>query len=232
MAASYPASLKSFTTKTNYVDLVDASHVNDLQDEVVAVETELGTDVAGSAATLKSRLAISIADDGSVQNGTDFPGSPVANQLFRRTDLDTLYQRNAANDGWSALGGVADYADGSLVECTAATERTSTESSYTKIKEFSDLIRGGTISVTWEMKTTLGSSNSSRVKVYINGVATGVEQTTTSNDYVSKTDTGITVSPGDIVQLYSYADAGVSHSVRNASILCANPTTPQEASGY
>jgi hypothetical protein len=232
MAASYPSSLKSFTTKTNYVDLVDASHVNDLQDEVVAVETELGTDVAGSATNLKTRLAVSIADTGAVQRGTSFPGSPVADQLFARTDENQLYRRNSANDAWVALGGVENYSDGTLIECSADTERTSTAASYTKIKEFSPLMRGGTISVTWQQKTDLGSSNSSRAKVYVNDIAVGVEKTTTSNDYVTMTDTGITVAAGDVVQIYSYADAGVSHKIDDASILCANPTTPKEASGY
>jgi len=41
MAASYPTSVKSFTTKVNGVDAPDAEHINDLQLEVSAVETEL-----------------------------------------------------------------------------------------------------------------------------------------------------------------------------------------------
>jgi len=41
MPASYPGSVKSFTTKVNGVDAPDAEHINDLQLEVAAVETEL-----------------------------------------------------------------------------------------------------------------------------------------------------------------------------------------------
>jgi hypothetical protein len=41
MAASFPTTVKSFTTKVDGVDDVQAAHINDLQDEVVAVETEL-----------------------------------------------------------------------------------------------------------------------------------------------------------------------------------------------
>jgi hypothetical protein len=41
-AASYPTSIKSFTTKIQG-DTVNASHINDLQDEVVAIETQLIT---------------------------------------------------------------------------------------------------------------------------------------------------------------------------------------------
>lgn len=44
MAASYPGAIKSFTTKVNLVDTIDAADVNDLQLEVAAVETELGID--------------------------------------------------------------------------------------------------------------------------------------------------------------------------------------------
>jgi len=41
MPASYPASIKAFTTKTDGVDDIEASHVNDIQLEVTAIETQL-----------------------------------------------------------------------------------------------------------------------------------------------------------------------------------------------
>lgn len=41
MPASYPGSAKTFTTKVNGVDAPDADHINDLQLEVNAVETDL-----------------------------------------------------------------------------------------------------------------------------------------------------------------------------------------------
>lgn len=91
MAASYPTSLKTFTTKTNKVDDYDASHVNDIQDEIEAVQTELGTDVSGSETDLKTRLAVSISDDGAIAKGTSFPDSPIDGQPFYRTDEDTFY---------------------------------------------------------------------------------------------------------------------------------------------
>jgi hypothetical protein len=43
MTASYPGSVRVFTTKSNVTDTVDASHPNSLQEEVVAIETVLGT---------------------------------------------------------------------------------------------------------------------------------------------------------------------------------------------
>ena len=113
MAASYPGSLKSFTNKTNKVDLVDAAHVNDLQNEVVAIETELGVDVAGSATDLVTRLAIMIADSGAVRQGTGFPGSPIEGQLFYRTDEDILYIRDGSSN-WDAVSFTGAAAGGDL----------------------------------------------------------------------------------------------------------------------
>lgn len=53
---AYPSSIKSFTAKTDGVDDVLASHVNDLQNEVAAIETELGTLPKGSSGDVKTRL--------------------------------------------------------------------------------------------------------------------------------------------------------------------------------
>ena len=45
MTASYPSSVKSFTTKVDFTDTVLAAHVNDLQDEVVSLESTFGTSI-------------------------------------------------------------------------------------------------------------------------------------------------------------------------------------------
>ena len=41
--ATYPSSVKVFTTKTNVTDIVDASHPNSVQDEIVAIESTIGS---------------------------------------------------------------------------------------------------------------------------------------------------------------------------------------------
>jgi hypothetical protein len=82
MTASFPTSIKSFTTKADYVDRYSADHVNDLQNEVSAIETELGTDVAGSATNLKTRLAVGLEDSGAIKfsdaEGNPAPGATTA----------------------------------------------------------------------------------------------------------------------------------------------------------
>lgn len=57
MAASYPAAIKSFSTKVDGVTDVLAEHINSPQDEIVAIETELGTNPKGSAASVAALLA-------------------------------------------------------------------------------------------------------------------------------------------------------------------------------
>jgi hypothetical protein len=42
MAADFPTGVKTFSTKVDGVDLVQASHINDAQAEIVAIETALG----------------------------------------------------------------------------------------------------------------------------------------------------------------------------------------------
>lgn len=137
MAAVYPTSLKSFTTKTNKVDLVDAAHVNDLQNEVVAIETELGTDVAGSATDLKTRLAVCIGTDGALSKGTSFPVSPapIDGQMFYRTDEDTLYVYDGAN--WDVQAGV----HGVQAFTTPGTDTFTCPAGITKV--FVSLVGGG-----------------------------------------------------------------------------------------
>jgi hypothetical protein len=58
MAASYPTSVKDFGSDVvNSTSVIEASHINDIRDEVEAIETELGSDPSGSESTVKDRIA-------------------------------------------------------------------------------------------------------------------------------------------------------------------------------
>jgi hypothetical protein len=62
---AYPAALDTFTTKVDGAgNTILAAHMNAVQTALVNTETELGTDPAGSATDVKTRLAVSLADDG------------------------------------------------------------------------------------------------------------------------------------------------------------------------
>lgn len=65
MSTNFPGALDSYSTKVDNVDIIEANHINNLQDAVVAIETGL-------------------------YGGSSFPGSPVPNQLYYRRDLDWL----------------------------------------------------------------------------------------------------------------------------------------------
>lgn len=67
MAASYPGAIKSFSAVVNGVTKLVAALFNSPYDEITAIETELGTDPAGSATDLKTRLAVGMNDSGTLK---------------------------------------------------------------------------------------------------------------------------------------------------------------------
>lgn len=69
MAASYPTSAKSFTTKTNAVDVADASHINDLQNELTAIETDLLSGAPAYITKVTTGVNASALSTGTVANG-------------------------------------------------------------------------------------------------------------------------------------------------------------------
>lgn len=78
--ASFPNEIKTFTTKVNNVDTVFASHINDLQDEIVAIETKLGTNLS----TVGSLVFIDNTGNMSAL-GTDLVWDSTNNRLGIKT---------------------------------------------------------------------------------------------------------------------------------------------------
>lgn len=58
MPASWPTSVKTFTSRTDTTDVIYAAHVNDLQDEVNAIETSLGVGVKGGQTDVNTRIGL------------------------------------------------------------------------------------------------------------------------------------------------------------------------------
>jgi hypothetical protein len=103
MAAVYPTSVVTFTTKENKVDVYDAAHINDLQNEVVALQTYTGTNPHGSLSSLTERLAVMMSADGSIVNSNAFPATGLVDgQIFYRTDENILYVYNGSS--WDSQG--------------------------------------------------------------------------------------------------------------------------------
>jgi hypothetical protein len=106
MAASFPASVKSFTVKTDGVDDVQADHINDLQNEVTAIETELGSDPAGNHATVVERL--DTVDTGWVKDATAWVRT--AETTFTRAGATANLFPKGAKLRWKENGGAYRYA--------------------------------------------------------------------------------------------------------------------------
>jgi hypothetical protein len=91
--------------------------------------------------------------------------------------------------------------DGTDVTLGAAiTERTTTSTSYTKLKEI-QILQSGTVTVTWAAKAIDGGGKS---KMCINDAAVGSEKWTAADgSYTTQTQTGVVVDAGDLIQIYA-----------------------------
>jgi hypothetical protein len=107
--ASFPGAIKTFATLVDFVDTYLAAHNNERGDEITAIETELGTDVAGSATDLKTRLIQSLAADGDLEfaSATELTiatGAITITQNWHTIDT----QADAASDELDTINGGAE----------------------------------------------------------------------------------------------------------------------------
>jgi len=231
VTASYPSGLIAYTTKKDRIDIVDDDHINQLQAEQIALQTYIGTNPHGSATDLTTRLAVMMATNGAFAQGTGYPASPIVGQPFFRTDLDKIYIRNAGDSAWDEIGASVDFDNGDYDEATATTERSTTSTSYVKLKELTPMVREGTITIGFGLRTSV-AGQTAYGRAYVNGTAVGTEVTTTSNTEVSQTAPSISILAGDVISVYGKATSGYSCFIANLDVKCANPTIPQEASGF
>jgi hypothetical protein len=101
---AYPGTLDSFTTKTDAVDTILAAHMNAVQAAIVTIETELGTDPAGTVTDLKTRLARSLSGAGNLNFATATlltiaAGSITVTQNYHRVDTES----SAATDNLDTI---------------------------------------------------------------------------------------------------------------------------------
>ena len=112
---------------------------------------------------------------------------------------------------------------------SAATERSTTSTSYVKMKEFV-AAQNGTVTVYFEIKTSnYGASVYGRI--YKNGTAYGTERSTTSTSYDNYSE-NLTFAAGDLIQIYLRTDnASYTAYIRNAKVtsggIVFNPISEQ-----
>jgi len=102
MGAVYPTTIVTFTTKEDKIDIVYADHINKPQLEIIAIQEELGVNVAGSLASLYDRLALLQDTDGSFAKGITYPTNPIDGQAFYKSDEDGLFIYNGSD--WESVG--------------------------------------------------------------------------------------------------------------------------------
>ena len=89
------------------------------------------------------------------------------------------------------------YATGSILLISADTERFTSNTSYTKLKEI-QIARGGSTRIDFDMHQSGGGTAYARI--YVNGAAFGTEQTTGSAVYVTKSETISGLNANELVQ--------------------------------
>lgn len=107
--ASYPATIPTFATVVDGVDDVLATHINTPATELKAVMDELGTDPAGSAASVKVRLAASLSDAGYLRltgSSTLTISGGVVTKTANLHKIDT--EGAASSDALDTINGGAD----------------------------------------------------------------------------------------------------------------------------
>jgi hypothetical protein len=115
----YPGSIDSFGTVENNVDYVEAKHVNQLNDAINKIETELGTNPSGSFDDVKTRL-----DSLNIGNLSDVNISNPAN-------YQTLIYDETSSKWENAEISADMISDGATKVIITATQETNFETAYT-----------------------------------------------------------------------------------------------------
>jgi hypothetical protein len=109
MSIVYPDGIDSFTTKLDYIDIVQNEDVNYLQDAVVAIEMELGTNPKGSSASVRERLDKTLT---TANTGITLPNVSGQSGKYLKTDGSALSWGEVLQPCATANGTYAVYNDG------------------------------------------------------------------------------------------------------------------------
>lgn len=102
--AVYPTSVTTFTVKQNKIDVYNDDHINKLQNEVVALQTYVGTNPHGDQSTLSLRLRHALSGSGGFVLTTGVPTTTFPGLFYYRSDSDTLFNIKVDNTP-QAVGG-------------------------------------------------------------------------------------------------------------------------------
>ena len=101
----------------------------------------------------------------------------------------------------------------------AATQRYTQSTSYVKLKELTAMLRGGTVTVTFNLWSNYNIATAS-ARIYVDGVFVGAttHTTTISGDWESKTE-NIVVTVGQVISIYAKISNGaLTASIKNVYV--------------
>lgn len=119
MAASYPGAVKSFATRSNG-QAMDASHVNDLQDEVTAIEDGI---VNGTAPINSSRItatSLSLTGNSTVGGNLTVTGTLTATLTAPAVRVSHSALQQVAAATWTGLNWDTEAYDSTGMHSTSA----------------------------------------------------------------------------------------------------------------
>ena len=100
MATSYPSGIDSFSDKQNNVDWVEAADINNLQDAVEAIETELGTNPSGTYSDVGDAITGKVNRSGDTLTGElDFDKYEALNFKAEMISTSSLPTWTAEDEG-------------------------------------------------------------------------------------------------------------------------------------
>jgi hypothetical protein len=98
----YPTNIVTLPTWQDEIDVVAASIVNTFRDEVIALQTYVGTNPHGNTTSLNERVTVCIGTDGALRKGSAFPTNPKDGQTFWKTSEPAFYVYSSLTGTWQA----------------------------------------------------------------------------------------------------------------------------------
>lgn len=181
MTASYPASVKSFTTKVDFTDTVLAAHVNDLQDEVNSIEATVGA---------------------SIKTGSGWVGAfdqitSSWNTLKDRINNIEYGLNTAFNNHVSKVGGSVIIPSGAAVKGLVIKAASSQTANLLEFQDSSSTVlarvtSAGVLEIGGSNAVTLSASQTltNKTITFTDNTLTGVASTSTSQTLTNKTISG------------------------------------------
>lgn len=181
MTASYPSSVKSFTTKVDFTDTVLAAHVNDLQDEVNSIEATVG-------ASIKTGSGWVGAFD-QITSSWDTLKDRINNIEY---GLYTSYNNHVSKVGGSVIIPSGSSVKGLVIKAASGQTANLLEFQDSSSTLLARVTSAGVLEIGGSNAVTLSASQTltNKTITFTDNTLTGVASTSTSQTLTNKTISG------------------------------------------